>query len=273
MGRRRDVLEETMSVVLVERLGRVAVVTLNEPERLNPLGTYPGGSEDHLKDALLDLEHDDEIRVLVLTGAGRAFSAGADLRNPAEYTTDQRIEREIAEPLGQLTEDKSLALWFVLERYPKPIVAAVNGLAIGGGWELALYCDMIIVDEEARFRLAELELGRIPPHFALYGTRSAGRYKVSDLMFSGRWLSAREADDIGLVSRVVPAGTVLQEALSLAEHIAEVQPLVLKLAKQAVRRSLTTPLEWKRNHRDQLLLGLSDAGKTAWREYLERRQR
>src|SRR5262249_46475783 len=148
-----------------------------------------------------------------------------------------------------------------------------NGLAIGGGWELALYCDIIIADEEARFRLVELELGRIPPHFALYGTRSAGRYKTSDLVFTGRWLSAREADDFGLVSRVVPAGTAREEALALAQHIAEVQPLVLKLAKQAIRRSLTTPLEWKRNHRDQLLLNLSDAGKAAWREYVERRRR
>src|SRR5689334_21084737 len=171
------------------------------------------------------LDADPACRVIVLTGSGtRAFAAGADIKELAIQT-----------PIGLLVEDR-FAVWERVGAVRKPVIAAVRGFALGGGCELAMSCDLIVAAEDARFGQPEINLGVMPGAGGTQRlTRAIGRARAMDLVLTGRTITAREADSMGLVSRVVAPAQTLPEALSLAATIAGQPPVAVRAAKEAVR--------------------------------------
>jgi enoyl-CoA hydratase len=260
--------EHEWPVVISQRFGHVGVITLNDPERRNPLNTSPNGSEQQLLEALLSLEADDEARVVVITGSGPAFCAGADVRSVggAAYSRDQVIARTLSNT-NILEEARTWALWSALERYSKPLIAAVNGFAIGGGWELALWCDVIIADETAQFSLAQINLGYLPVFASIFLTRTAGRYRTAKLALTGEFVSAAQAFEMGAVTEIVGSGESLTRARSIAEEMSARPALVLSSIKRAICRTVSVADEWRSNQHEFVLLGLSDAStaeRQAW---------
>ena len=218
--------------------GAVALLTIDRPKVHNALDFE---TSDALVDAWLRFRDDDALRVAILTGAGeRAFCAGADLRGVGDFyktlTSAERLRRSEQLPgLGGIT--KNLAI-------DKPIIAAVNGYCLAGGLEIALACDLRIASENANFGLPEVTRGIIP---GAGGTqrlpRLVGPERALDLILTGRRIDAAEAERIGLVTRVVPQGDLLQKARAMATTIAQNGPLAVRAAKAAVWRGLDVSLE------------------------------
>ncbi len=208
----------------------VAKVVLNRPEQMNAIDAT---LYDELKAALIEAREDDEVRVVLLTGAGdRAFCAGADLKaSGKDRPTDADHMR-----LRNVYPEKTLNA--ILVGFAKPVIAAVNGVAAGGGLALALAADIVIASEAARFGTAHAKLGM--PVLDMLGyllPRRIGPGKAAELIFTARIIDAGEALGIGLVDRVVPAVDLLSAAGALAEEIAGMAPLALYFSKQALRRS------------------------------------
>jgi enoyl-CoA hydratase len=207
----------------------VAVVTLNRPEVLNALNQ---ATMDELVEALEGFERGGTVRCVVITGAGRAFAAGADVREMAGATA--------VEMLGGYRFQQ----WERIRKVTLPLIAAVNGLALGGGCELAMLCDMIIAAETASFGQPEINLGIMPGAGGTQRlTRAIGKARAMELVLTGRPISARQAEAWGLVTRVVPAESVLDEAMRLAREIAGKAPVAVRLAKEAVLKAFDTHLE------------------------------
>jgi enoyl-CoA hydratase len=219
-----------MSVVLLERPGAgVALLRLNRPDRLNALDM---AVRERLAAHFTDLAADDAVRCVVITGDEKAFAAGADVAELAERTaTDDAFA-------------KARAAWAAIERYRRPIVAAVNGFALGGGCELAMHCDIVIAGEGAKLGQPEVKLGIMP---GAGGTqrflRAAGKFAAMRWLLTGDLLAAAEAHRMGLVSEVVPDGDVLTRALEIASRIAALPPLAVAAIKDAVLRGADLPLE------------------------------
>ena len=212
------------------------IATLNRPEVLNALSVE---LMDQLIAALEGFDSDPNIRVIVLTGSERVFAAGADIADMAEASVVLMSERN------------NLARWKRIAAVRKPIIAAVSGFALGGGCELAMHCDMIIASESAKFGQPEINIGVMPGAGGTQRlTRAIGKFRAMELILTGRFLSARDAYDAGLVTRVVPKERFLAEALRLAHELATKPPLALKLAKEAIlaadEMSLTQGLEFER---------------------------
>ncbi len=213
----------------VERHGRVGLITLDRPEALNALSSQ---LMDDLTGAVDELEADAGIGCLVLTGSGRAFAAGADIKEMAFKTYPEAFN-----------EDFITRNWERVTRCRKPVIAAVNGLALGGGCELAMMCDFILAADNARFGQPEIKVGVMP---GAGGTqrlaRFIGKSKAMEMCLSGRMMDATEAERCGLVSRIVPAAELLAEAMRTAETIAGYpQPMVM-MTKEAVNRAFETTL-------------------------------
>ncbi|HEY8449184.1 MAG TPA: enoyl-CoA hydratase-related protein [Bacillota bacterium] len=233
--------------LIVERRERVALVRLNRPQALNALNAQ---LMDELIDALQTLDRDEQVLCIVLTGNERAFAAGADIKEMAEASIVDIAKRE------------SFWHWERLRKIKKPLIAAVNGYALGGGCELAMLCDMIIAGESAKFGQPEINLGIIP---GAGGTqrlpRAIGKAKAMEWVLTGRFYSAAEAERAGLVTRVVPDEAVVDEALKLAAEIAAKPPLAVRMAKDAVLAAFDTTLEtglaYERHH-FYLLFGTED---------------
>jgi enoyl-CoA hydratase len=215
-------------LVVVEREDAVAVVLLNRPKQLNAL------SDELMEELVLrlqELDADEGVRCIVLGGSERAFAAGADIGQLAEASAielyyQRRVERW----------DAIRALW-------TPLVAAVSGFCLGGGCELALSCDLIVASETAQFGQPETGLGIIPGAGGTQRlTRAVGKAVAMDVILSGRFLSAREALDAGLVARVVAKEAWLDEAKRVARDIAAKGPVATRLAKEAVDRAYEGPL-------------------------------
>lgn len=207
----------------------VALVTIERPDVLNALSF---DLLDELADAFAALDADPACRAIVLTGSGtRAFAAGADIRELAVQT-----------PVSLLVEDR-FAVWERIAATRKPVIAAVRGFALGGGCELALGCDLIVAGEDAQFGQPEINLGVMPGAGGTQRlTRAIGRARSMDLILTGRSITAREAEAMGLVSRVVPAEETLETALDLARTIAAKAPVAVLAAKEAVRLAEELPL-------------------------------
>lgn len=215
--------------VLVEKDEPVAIVTLHRPQQLNAL------SYDLVKDlclALEDLDRDGAIRAIIVTGGEKVFAAGADIKEmAARGPFDQRIQERLA------YRDR-------INKITKPVIAAVSGFALGGGCELALSCDIIIASETARFGQPEVNLGIIPGSGGTQRlTRAVGKYRAMELVLTGEFMSAAEAERFGLVNRIVPAELLLDEAKSMARKIAAKPALAIKAAKEAVLKSANTSLD------------------------------
>ncbi len=215
--------------ILVERKGTVGVVTLNRPKMLNALSF---GVFSEIKRAIDDLEADDAVGCIVITGSEKAFAAGADIK---EMQPKGFIDM-FSEDFTQIGGDR-------VATCTKPTIAAVSGYALGGGCELAMMCDIIICADTAKFGQPEITLGTIP---GIGGTqrltRAIGKSKAMDLCLTGRMMDAAEAERSGLVSRVVAADKLMDEALAMAEKIAGMSRPVATMAKSAVNRSLETSL-------------------------------
>ena len=215
--------------LIVEVENHVALIRLNRPDALNALNTQLLGE---LADALKSTEENDKVRCVVITGSEKAFAAGADIKEMAEKTF---VEVFMSNLFGRETEQ------FLKCR--KPIIAAVSGYALGGGCELAMMCDFIIASDTAKFGQPEINLGVVA---GIGGsqrlTRFVGKSKAMDMNLTGRFMDAEEAERSGLVSRVVPAKKLLEEALSAAQKIAEKSMLTTAVVKEAVNRSYETTL-------------------------------
>jgi enoyl-CoA hydratase len=219
----------TAPLVLTERQGAVGVVRLNRPDALNALCTPLMRALDT---ALRELDAETGIGAIVLTGSDRAFAAGADIAEMKDRTVVDLLDERF------ITAD-----WETVTRLRKPVIAAVAGHALGGGFELALMCDLMIADETARFALPETRLGTIPGAGGTQRlTRIVGKALAMDMILTGRALSAHEALAVGLVSRVVPAGEFAVAAVDLAARIAKHSRPAICLAKEAVNKAYETHL-------------------------------
>ncbi|WP_068268902.1 enoyl-CoA hydratase [Aldersonia kunmingensis] len=214
--------------ILLEKKGRVGLITLNRPKALNALNSQV---LDEIVVALDDLEADPGIGAIVITGSERAFAAGADIK-------EMQPQSYIDMFMGDF-----FARWDRLAAARKPTIAAVAGYALGGGCELAMLCDILIAADNAKFGQPEINLGVIP---GIGGsqrlTRAVGKAKAMDLVLTGRNMGAEEAERAGLVSRIVPADQLLDEAMKAAETIAAKSLPVAMIAKEAVNRALETTL-------------------------------
>ncbi|GAA4407503.1 enoyl-CoA hydratase [Quisquiliibacterium transsilvanicum] len=215
--------------ILVDTRGRVGLITLNRPKQLNALNDR---LMDELGEALLAFDADEGIGAIVITGSEKAFAAGADIAAMAGWSymdvhRSQYITRN----------------WETIRRVRKPVIAAVAGFALGGGCELAMMCDIVIAADSARFGQPEIKLGVIP---GAGGTqrlpRAVSKAKAMDLCLTARLMDAAEAERSGLVSRVVPADRLLDEALAAAQIIAGFSLPSVMMAKEAINRAYEVPL-------------------------------
>jgi enoyl-CoA hydratase len=214
--------------ILVETRGPVGLITLNRPNALNALNTQV---IVELNRALAAFDADPEIAVMVLTGSERAFAAGADVK-----------EMEAMDFMAAFQSD-FIGSWQEVARRRKPIIAAVAGYALGGGCELAMMCDIIIAADNAKFGQPEINLGTIPGAGGTQRlTRAVGKAKAMEMALTGRMMDAEEAERASLVARVVPVTDLLDEALKLAETIAEKSQPIVAMAKQAVNVAFESTL-------------------------------
>ena len=224
-------MADTYDTLLIERhADGYAVVTLNRPEALNALNSALFRDLAAFLDAV---EHDDGVRCLILTGSGdKAFAAGADIKEMSDQTYADMYKVNFF----ALGHDR-------ITRFRKPIIAAVNGFALGGGCELAMLCDFIVASEKARFGQPEINLGVAP---GIGGsqrlTRLVGKSKAMDMMLTARMMDAAEAERAGLVSRVVAAEKLMEEALAAAAKIASLSPLAVMMNKELVQAAYETTL-------------------------------
>lgn len=216
-------------LVKVETRGRVGLLTLNRPKVLNALSNEV---IDEVANAMKAFDADDNIGAIVITGSEKAFAAGADIAAMKDWSYTDVYKQDY---LGHQ--------WEYLRRVRKPIIAAVSGFALGGGCELAMQCDFIIAGENAKFGQPEIKLGIIP---GFGGTqrlpRAVGKAKAMDMILTARMMDAAEAERAGLVSRVVPADRVLDEALEAATAIAAMSLPSVMMAKEAINRAYEAPL-------------------------------
>lgn len=207
----------------------IALVRLNRPKVLNALST---DLMNELVDCMLQLDQNPNVRVIILTGNERAFAAGADI---AQMVT--------ASPIDQINDNR-FRTWEMLRLITKPIIAAVNGFALGGGCELAMSCDLIIAGDDAKFSQPEIKIGTIPGAGGTQRlTRAIGKSKAMMMVLTGDMIDAETACDWGLVAKVVPAPTLLQETFELAKTIADRAPVAVRLAKEAVNKSFEMTLK------------------------------
>ena len=215
--------------IIVDVQDHISVITLNRPDALNALNDQLLAE---LGDALLDAQRNDKVRCIVLTGSEKAFAAGADIKMMSSKSfVDAFGEDLVTEATDKITSIR------------KPIIAAVSGYALGGGCELAMMCDFIICSDTAKFGQPEINLGVSP---GLGGTqrltRFIGKSKAMDMNLTGRFMEAEEAERCGLVSRVVPAKNLMNEALGAATKIAEKSMITVMAVKEMVNRSYETTL-------------------------------
>jgi enoyl-CoA hydratase len=214
--------------ILVETHGRVGLIRLNRPQALNALNA---ALIEELNGALEVFEDDAEIGAIVLTGSEKAFAAGADIKEMQDKS------------FADVFLDDFISRWERVTRLRKPVIAAVAGFALGGGCELAMMCDFILAAETAKFGQPEIRLGVIPGAGGTQRlTRFVGKAKAMEMILTGRMMDAAEAERAGLVSRIVPAASLVEEALKTAAAIAALSAPAILAAKESVNRAYETTL-------------------------------
>ncbi|MFT6969737.1 MAG: enoyl-CoA hydratase [Roseivirga sp.] len=207
----------------------IALIELNRPKELNALNLQ---LMCEVRDALKELDQDEEVRVIIITGNERAFAAGADIKQMAGKTT------------VDMWKTDQFSTWDQINKTRKPIIAAVSGFALGGGCELAMTCDMIIASETAQFGQPEIKIGVMPGAGGTQRlTKALGKAKAMEMVLTGKFISAEEAERLGLVNKVVPVELYMAEALKLAKEIASMSPIAVQMAKESVKRSFEAHLE------------------------------
>ena len=220
--------EQSYETILLEIHGRVGLITLNRPQALNALNAQIVSELNH---ALDGLEADSNIGCIVLTGSKKAFAAGADIKEMAELTYPQIYIDDLFSDSDRVANRR------------KPIIAAVNGFALGGGCELALMCDFILAGDNARFGQPEINLGVLPGMGGTQRlTRAVGKAKAMEMCLSGRLIDAVEAERCGIVARIVPSDELLDEALKVAALIAKKSLPIAMMVKESVNRAFEVSL-------------------------------
>jgi 2-(1,2-epoxy-1,2-dihydrophenyl)acetyl-CoA isomerase len=225
----------TYSSVLYEKKGQIAIVTLNRPEKMN-------ASTDIMYEELLDcfetVDADADVRVMIVTGAGKAFCAGADLQERFLPKIEQRKQGLLKDVTGEISERGALAL----SRIRKVTIAAVNGMATGVGCTLALGCDIRMASEKAKFGFPFLRVGILPEFGSTYYLpRLVGIGKACELVFTGQTVGAQEAKEIGLVNQVIPPEKLMEETFAMAEKIVQMPALAVAVSKRALYQGLRAP--------------------------------
>jgi enoyl-CoA hydratase len=249
----------TYQNILTEQRGRVGLIRLNRPQALNALNSQ---LNEELGHAVAAFDADAGIGCILITGSEKAFAAGADIKEMASMSAVEAFMDDFA------------GTWDAVARARKPVVAAVAGFALGGGCELAMQCDLIIAADTAKFGQPEMKLGIIPGIGATQRLpRALGKAKAMDLILTGRMMDAAEAERAGLVARVVPAASLMDEALRVAETIAAMSLPALIAAKEAVNRAFEAPLaEGMRFERRLFAILFATAGqKEGMAAFLEKR--
>jgi enoyl-CoA hydratase len=245
--------------VLTEVDGPVGIVTINRPQVRNALNHQ---TIAELVDALETFDRDDAIRCMILTGDDRAFAAGADIAQMADAGAIEVLN------------DDNFARWVRFRAVHKPVIAAVSGYAFGGGCELVLMCDLVVASETAQFGQPEVKIGIIPGAGGTQRwTRTAGKVRAMEAVLTGEPVRAVDAERMGLVNRVVPAGAHLEEAKRLANLIAARPPLAVRLGKEAVNHALEVGLGPGLEFERKLfyLLFASEDKREGMRAFLEKR--
>jgi len=215
--------------ISVEQRDHVGLIRLNRPKAMNALNSE---LMRELGDALMKFEADPAIGAMVITGSEKAFAAGADIKEMSTKSFQDAFK-----------EDFITAEWETVTRCRKPVIAAVAGYALGGGCELAMMCDFILAADTAKFGQPEINLGVMPGAGGSQRlTRFVGKSKAMEMNLTGRFMDAEEAERSGLVSRIVPADSIVDEAVSVAAKIADKAPLAVMATKEAVNRSYETTL-------------------------------
>ena len=246
--------------ILVETHGKTGLITINRPQALNALNH---ALMSELMDALDAFDHAEAIGAMVITGSEKAFAAGADIKEMADKSA------------LQMSREDHIAVFGRIRAIRKPVIAAVSGWALGGGFELALSCDMIVASDTAKFGLPEITLGVIP---GAGGTqrlvRAVGKAFAMEMILNDRKINAQEALHFGLVNRVVPAGESLNEALKLAEEIAARAPLAIRAAKRAINHSYESFLKDGLDEEKQIFYNLfnSEDQKEGMSAFAEKRK-
>jgi enoyl-CoA hydratase len=249
-------------LLLAARDGSVVTITVNRPDRRNALNA---AVMDALRRMLLDLRRDDEVRAVVMTGAGdKAFVAGVDIGELSQQT-----------PLGaKMMAQRGQHVLDLIETLGKPVIAALNGYALGGGCELAMACTVRIAADTARLGQPEINLGLIPGYAGTQRlTRLVGRGRALELLLRGHQIDAAEAFRIGLVDRVVPAAELMPTALALARELAEKAPIAVRAILEAVHRGQQMPFGEAQAYEATLfgLVATSEDMQEGTRAFLEKR--
>ena len=220
------------NTVLSATAGGVLTLTLNRPDALN---SFTVEMKEGLLAALKDAARNKEVRVVVLTGAGRAFSAGQDLK--------ERSGPDVND-LGTELRTRYNPIILAMRRLEKPIIGAINGVAAGAGISVALACDIVLASDKASFMEAFGRVGLVPDTgSSWFLPRLVGPARAAEMMFTADSVDAATAERIGLINRVVPADSLMDEANALAARLAQAAPIALALAKRALNRALTSTLE------------------------------
>jgi enoyl-CoA hydratase len=208
---------------------QIALIELHRPKELNALNRQ---LMIEVRDALRELDDDDNVRVIILTGGEKVFAAGADIKQMANATAIDMYNID------------QFSTWDQIKKTKKPIVAAVSGFALGGGCELAMTCDMIIATETAKFGQPEIKIGTMPGAGGTQRlTRAIGKVRAMEMVLTGKFISAQEALQFGLVNRIVPVELMMFETLRFATEIATLSPVAVKLAKESVNNAFNSTLD------------------------------
>ena len=247
--------------IVVETQGHVGTIKLDRTESLNALNAT---LLSEIATAVGRFDDDDSIGAIVITGNEKAFAAGADIKEMAERTYP-----------GTLQDDFMGGPWEAIPNCRKPVIAAVAGYALGGGCEVALACDIIIAADTARFGLPEITLGVIPGAGGTQRlTRAVGKAKAMEMILSGRFMTAEEAERSGLVSRVVPEGDLMDEVMTLATKIADMSGVAVMVAKKAIERAHEASLSEGLHYERMAFYGLfaSEDQKEGMAAFVEKRK-
>jgi len=208
---------------------KVALVRLNRPKELNALNLQLMGE---LRDTMAELDNNPEVRVIIITGNEKAFAAGADIKQMSSKTAIDMLQID------------QFSTWDGIRKTKKPIIAAVSGFALGGGCELAMLCDMIVASETAKFGQPEIKIGVMPGAGGTQRlTRAIGKARAMEMVLTGKFISAEEALQSGLINKIVPVELYLNETVKLAQDIAEMSPIAVQLAKESVNKAFDSSLQ------------------------------
>ena len=249
-----------LTTLILTKESGYALIQFNRPDVLNALNMK---LMEELVSTLEELDKDNDVRCIVLTGNEKAFAAGADIKEMAEASAMEMVQRD------------QFARWDRIRKIKKPIIAAVSGFALGGGCELAMTCDIIIASESARFGQPEINLGVIPGAGGTQRlTRAVGKAKAMEMVLTGSMLTAEEAKQWGLVVKVVPNESIVEEAKTMAKLIASKPPMAVRLGKEAVLKAFDTTMEGglEFERKNFYMLFASEDQKEGMKAFVEKRK-